>query len=125
MIPDDVTVRVARAMQVADWRTALHGETFDTLPDRDRQWWLDEADAALAELAAASLLADPDALGELAAWHAECDRVGVPYDPEGLVRHVRNGPLGALQIEQGTAARLRQKLAEAQDALGRAKAEAE
>jgi hypothetical protein len=26
---------------------------------------------------------------EIAAWHAECDKVGIPYDPEGLVRHHR------------------------------------
>jgi hypothetical protein len=26
---------------------------------------------------------------ELQAWHAECDKVGVPYDPAGLVRHHR------------------------------------
>lgn len=28
-------------------------------------------------------------LSELAAWRDECDKVGVPYDPEGLVRHHR------------------------------------
>lgn len=38
---------VARAMQEADWRTALHERSFDSLPDSDKEWWLTMADAAL------------------------------------------------------------------------------
>lgn len=30
-----------------------------------------------------------DLVAERDAWHAQCDEFGIPYDPEGLVRHVR------------------------------------
>lgn len=40
--------RAARAMQAADWRTALHGGVFNDLPECDRDWWFDMARAALA-----------------------------------------------------------------------------
>lgn len=36
---------LAEAMQQADWRAALHGVAFADLPERDRAWWLDLADA--------------------------------------------------------------------------------
>jgi hypothetical protein len=42
------------------------------------------------------LLAEVDRLtAALAAWHAECDKVGIPYDPPGLVRHHRGNAAAA------------------------------
>lgn len=46
---------------------------------------LDRRDRRLADLARLVLRERE----ELAAWRAECDKVGVPYDPPGLVRHHR------------------------------------
>lgn len=39
---------------------------------------------------------------ELATWHAECDRVGLPHDPAALVRHHRGN--AALAVALGNLA---------------------
>ena len=62
--------RAARVMQESDWRTSLHGKSFDDLPARDRDWWLGLAGA----LAAAGLLVTPE--------HDEAVRKAVP---DGMV----------------------------------------
>jgi len=41
------------------------------------------------ELRAATSEENANLAAEVGAWHAQCDKVGVPYDPEGLVRHHR------------------------------------
>ena len=53
--------------------------------------WTGVEDDAPGHLVAAVLEAVgyADLLAEVAEWHAECDKVGVPYDPPGLVRHHR------------------------------------
>lgn len=68
-----------------------------------------------------------EATAELAAWHAECDKVGVPYDPPGFVRHHRGNASVAAGAEafiavrraETEAARLREGLEDARRVLQR------
>lgn len=48
-----------------------------------------------------------EARAEVARWHAKCDEVGIPYDPDGLVRHHRgNAGLAAALESAAEIARL-------------------
>lgn len=59
------------------------------------------------------LRAERDRLtGEQAAFRAECDAIGVPYDAAGLVRHTRSQHEGAANVYRDNAEALRLALAE-------------
>ena len=60
-----------------------------------------------------------EARAEVERWHAKCDEVGVPYDPDGFVRHHRNNAAMAAQVDTSTA-RFQRDAAEARLAAVRA-----
>lgn len=92
----------------------LHPDDAETRPG-----FLAMADQVLALAAALSV---DTRTAELEAWHAECDAVGIPYDPVGLVRHHRAsgqmaGALEAMTESARELAELRAQLAQIDSAL--------
>ncbi len=69
---------------VKTWRNLYH-EAIGIPPSEHQARRLEEM-ATKAEAVAAER---DEALAALGPWHAECDKVGLPYDPPALVRHHR------------------------------------
>jgi len=107
---EDLVLKVARAV------TTYTDVQWAHLRPAQRTHWLS---LSRDTLCAAGV---PELLAEIAEWHAECDKVGIPYDPPGLVRHHRANAGMASENWKAVATERGNKLDAANAALARVQA---